>query len=167
MNQQAGPNPYLRTKIMTASSEELRLMLYDGAIKFCNQAKQAIAANNYEDSYNNLSRAQKIVLELSTSLNHQIEPEVTEKMASLHNYIYRRLVDANMNREIEAIDEAIKLIQYERETWQMLMKKVHGLQGVPESDGTSGEKPASNPAAGYGELTKAQQTAISSYSQSA
>ena len=61
-------NPYLRTKIMTASPAELRLLLYDGAIKFCHQAKSAHADQKHEDSYNYLMRAQKIVLELSTSL---------------------------------------------------------------------------------------------------
>ena len=165
MNQQAGPNPYLRTKIMTASPEELRLLLYDGAIKFCHQAKQAIEAKQYEESYNALSRAQKIVLELSTSLNHSIEPEVTEKMASLYNFIYRQLVEANMSRETGIIDEVVKLIQYERETWQMLMKKVHEKQAADPN--YQPPAAAGGTAATYKQMTGAQQTAISSYSQSA
>ena len=69
-------NPYLRTKIMTASSEELRLMLYEGAIKFTHQGIAAIEASEFENSYNSLMRAQKIVLELSTSLNFDIAPFV-------------------------------------------------------------------------------------------
>ena len=57
------PNPYLRTRIMTATPEELRLMLYDGALKFTTQARAALEEKNYESSYNCLMRAQKIVLE--------------------------------------------------------------------------------------------------------
>jgi flagellar secretion chaperone FliS len=143
-------NPYLKTKIMTASPEELRLMLYDGALKFCRQAKAALEKKSYEDSYNNLMRAQKIVLELSTSLNHDADPQLCQRLSALYTYVYRLLVDANMKRETPIVDEAIKLIEYERETWQMLMKKLAG-EGKPTD--TS--------------ITTAQQTAISSLSQSA
>jgi flagellar secretion chaperone FliS len=143
-------NPYLKTKIMTASPEELRLMLYDGALKFCRQAKVSLEKKSYEESYNNLMRAQKIVLELSTSLNHNADPQLCQRLSALYTYVYRLLVDANMKRETAIVDEAIKLIEYERETWQMLMKKLTG-EGKP--NGTS--------------ITTAQQTAISSLSQSA
>lgn len=143
-------NPYLKTKIMTASPEELRLMLYDGALKFCRQAKVTLEKKSYEESYNNLMRAQKIVLELSTSLNHNADPQLCQRLSALYTYVYRLLVDANMKRETPIVDEAIKLIEYERETWQMLMKKIAG-EGKPSN--TS--------------ITTAQQTAISSLSQSA
>ena len=151
---QAGPNPYLKTKIMTATPEELRLMLYDGAIKFATLAKTAMAEEKHEDSYNHLMRAQKIVLELSTSLKRDVDPQLTDKLAALYTFIYRKLVDANVTRQVELIDEAIKLLQYERETWQMLMKKLAAADGKVPQDNTT-------PIAG------AQQTAISSFSKSA
>ena len=75
-------NPYLKTKIMTASPEELRLMLFDGAIKFASQARAGIESKNHEASFDNIMRAQKIVLELSTSLNHEVDPELTEEAAA-------------------------------------------------------------------------------------
>lgn len=143
-------NPYLRTRIMTASSEELRLMLYDGAIRFCSQGKTAIGAQNFEESYNNLMRAQKIVLELSTSLNHEVDRELTERLSALYTYIYKLIVDANVNRQTGPIDEAVKLLGYERETWQLLMEKLS-----EKKDGVAGN------------ITSAQQTAISSLSDSA
>lgn len=131
MNQPA-VNPYLRTKVMTATPQELRLMLYDGALKFCRQGRSAIEAGKFEDSYNNIQRAQKIVLELSTSLKHSIEPDLCGKLSALYTYIYRQLVEANMNRDVTALDEAIKLIEYERETWQMLMHKLTDESGSPQ-----------------------------------
>jgi flagellar protein FliS len=149
---QPGPNPYLKTKIMTASREELRLMLYDGAIKFCHQAKAALADKRLEDSYHNLMRAQKIVLELSTSLNHKVDPELCERLAALYTWIYRLLVDANLERDGSKVDEALQLLSYERETWVLLMKKLAGDAG----DGS--------PAPDYAAI---QQTAISSLSKSA
>jgi flagellar protein FliS len=148
---QAGPNPYLRTKILTAGPEELRLMLYEGAIRFCRLARAALEAREWEKSYNNLMRAQKIVLELSTSLNYQVAPELCTRLGALYTYIYRRLVDANVEHSIAALDEAIKLLEYERETWQLLMAK------------TTGQSQAQPGPAG-GSVAGAQQTAISSLS---
>ncbi|MEX0653533.1 MAG: flagellar export chaperone FliS [Phycisphaeraceae bacterium] len=135
-------NPYLRTKIMTASPEQLRLMLYDGAIKFCRQGRDALARQDFEASYHALMRAQKIVLELSNSLNADVDPALCQRLAALYTYIYRRLVDANMTREPDAVDEAIRLIDYERETWQMLIRKLH-TDDEPAPDGPAA--PPANP----------------------
>ncbi len=147
-----GPNPYLRTKIMTASPQELRLLLYEGAIKFCNQAKTAMLSEDHEAGFNALMRAQKIVLELSTSLNHDVAPELCEKLSALYTYIYRLLVNANMQRQVKPVDEALDLLEYERQTWQMLMERLDQEQG---GDAVS-DMPQN--------IAGAQQTAISSLS---
>lgn len=147
------PNPYLRTKIMTASPEELRLMLYDGCLKFCRQAKAELKKDkpDFEVVYENFMRGQKIVLELSTSLNHDVAPELCEKLSALYTYIYRLLVDANLERDPAKVDEAVQLLEYERETWAMFMQRNAEAQAE------------ANPAGEIG----AQQTAISSLSKSA
>lgn len=145
-------NSYLRTKILTANPQELRLMLYDGAIRFCHQARKGLEERDYEVSYNGLMRAQKIVLELSTSLNHQVSPELCDKLSSLYTYIYKLLVEANMSHQPRQVDEAVKLLEYERATWQMLMDRLGG---------DDASHPAHDPATG------ARQTAISSLSTSA
>lgn len=147
-NPQNGPNPYLRTKVMTASRDELRLMLYDGCLRFCHQAKSGLQAGNFEQSYESLVKAQKIVLELSTSLNHEAAPEICDKLSALYNFVYKLLVDASMQRDESKVDEAIRLVSYERETWQMMIEKMSGQQ--------SGQ-----PAA------QTQQTALSGLSKSA
>ncbi len=141
----AAANPYLRTKIMTASSEELRLMLYEGAIKFTRQAMGCIEASDFEGSYNALMRAQKIVLELSTSLNFDIAPELCDKLSALYTYIYRLLVDANMQRDPKPASEALELLEYEKETWIMLMQTVGK---APSDDTQAQQQPRPNVAPG-------------------
>lgn len=126
-------NPYLRTKILTASPQELRMLLYDGALRFCRQGRAAIEAGKFDESYHNITRAQKVVTELSTSLRHSEDPALCEKLSALYTYIYRRLIDANMNRDAAALDEAMGLIEYERETWQMLMQKLADEGGDPRA----------------------------------
>lgn len=123
MNPTTNANPYLRNKVMSARPEELRLMLFDGAVRFLTQGKKGIEAKDFDVSYTNISKAQKIVLELSNSLNRDVMPEVTEKLSALYTYIYRLLIDASTQRDLEKLDEAIKLLRYERETWAMLIEK--------------------------------------------
>ncbi len=109
-------------------------MLYDGAIKFCRQSVDAIGRSDWEAMYQSLVRAQKIVLELNTSLKHDVDPELCGKLAALYNYIYRRLVDANLERDDSPIHEVVGLLEYERETWQMVMRKV-------DQEGEAGDAP--------------------------
>ena len=123
MNQAKAPNPYLRNQVLSAKPEELRLMLFDGAIRFLNTGRKGIESKDFDVSYTNISKAQKIVLELGNSLNRQVMPEVTEKLTALYTYIYRLLIDASTQRDTEKLDEALKLLQYERETWVLLMEK--------------------------------------------
>lgn len=123
MNQQAANN-YLRAKVFTATPEQLQLMLYDGAIRFTEQGKVALAKNDFEGKYNALSRAQKIITELQCGLKHDMAPELCGKLASLYNFVFRKLVDANINNDAAAIDEALNILRYQRETWAMLLEQL-------------------------------------------
>jgi flagellar protein FliS len=154
-NLAAQTTAYLKTKVMTARPEELRLMLFDGAIKFCRQARHALPQKDFESSFNSLTKAKNILLELQTSLNHQIDPDLCSKLGSLYNYMYLRLVDANLERDELAIDEVIGLLEYERETWVLLMKKVQSQRdaegSAPGAEGsTAAAAPVASPvASGY------------------
>ena len=117
-------NPYLKTQVMTASREQLQLMLYDGAIRFCAQAKAKIDEKDYEASYTFLVKAQKIILALLSGLRKNISPSLCEKLASLYNFIYRRLVEANLARDKAKIDDAIKVLSLQRDIWAELMEKI-------------------------------------------
>jgi len=75
MNPQAAQT-YLRTKVLTATPEQLQLMLYDGAIRFAEQAKIALEKKSFEESHNAILRVQKILTELLTSLRHDTYPEL-------------------------------------------------------------------------------------------
>jgi flagellar protein FliS len=122
-NPQAAQN-YLRTKVLTATPEQLQLMLYDGAIRFGEQAKLALEKKDFEASYNMISKVQKIITELNSSLKHDVAPDLCKRMAALYNYIYRRLVDANIERTIPPLLEALDLLKYQRETWAMLLDQL-------------------------------------------
>jgi flagellar protein FliS len=134
VTQPQGANTYLKTRVMTASPEELHLMLYDGAIKFCSQARDAINQKQIERSYHLLTRAQSIMLELMGGLKHDLAPELCGKQASLYNFIYRRLVEANLKKDAVAIDDALRILHYCRETWVLVMERLAHDRGVKAPD---------------------------------
>lgn len=115
---------YLRTRVMTATPEQLQMMLFDGAIRFCEQAKLALEKKDFEGTYNNISRAQKIIMELLGSLKHDLAPELCGKLASIYHYTYKKLIEANVEHKVEAMDEALRMIRYQRETWAMVMDQL-------------------------------------------
>jgi len=123
MNPQAAQN-YFRTRVLTATPEQLQMMLYDGAIRFAEQARAALGAGDYERSYQMISRVQKILTEMTCGLKYDVLPELCEKLAALYNYVYRRLVDANVGHDVAAIDEALTLLKYQRETWALLLDQL-------------------------------------------
>ena len=123
MNHQAAQN-YLRTKVLTATPEQLQLMLYDGAIRFCEQARVGLEQKNYEQSYNGLSRATRIITELTASLRHEIAPELCGKLAALYNFVYMKLIEANVEHKMQSLDEALSILRYQRETWMLLLDQL-------------------------------------------
>jgi flagellar secretion chaperone FliS len=115
---------YLRTKVFTATPEQLQLMLYDGAIRFGEQAKAALEQKNYEKSFELLCRTQKIIAEMTASLRHDVSPELCGKLASLYNFVYRKLIESNIEHTMPPLVEALNILRYQRETWVMLLDKL-------------------------------------------
>ena len=117
-------NPYLRDAVMTATPEQLHLMLHDGAIRFATQARDAIEKKDYSTSYDRLTRAQDIIVEMQNGLNYEANRELCERVASVYGFLLHKLIDANIHRDVASIDDALKVLRIERKTWQMLVDKV-------------------------------------------
>ena len=115
---------YLKTQVMTASPEMLQLMLWDGAIRFAEQGKEAIGKKDIEGSFKTLVKSQKIIMELTAGLRRDANPELCKQLAALYNFIYRRLVDANLTKDARMVDDALRIMRHQRETWAMLMEKL-------------------------------------------
>lgn len=135
-------NPYLRTKVLTASPEELRLMLIEGSIRFMREGREAMDSKNYEAQYEALSNAKNILLELMGSMRHEIAPELCGNLERLYTYLYRTLVEAGFERDPAKVDEVVQLMEYERETWLLLMEKLvsERTSGAPSAAQTPSER---------------------------
>ncbi len=125
---------YLRDAVMTASPEQLQLMLYDGALRFARQGREALESENFETAFERLSRAQKIILEMQQGLNFEVDQELCERMSGLYMFAYRKLVDACCKHQTSDVDEALRVLEYERQTWVMLMEKVLKLDATQVVD---------------------------------
>ncbi len=115
---------YLHTKVMTAAPEELRLMLIDGAIRFARSAREGLAQENYEQSYQGVSSCRDIIVELMTNLREDVDPELCDRVRAIYGFIFQELTEASMSKRPERMDKILELLDYERETWILLMDKL-------------------------------------------
>ena len=109
---------YQKSSIETASREQILIMLYDGAIQFLNKAKVAMQNKQIEQTHNNLMGAQNIIQEFINSLDREVAPQLAENLTSLYEYFIRRLIHANIKREMEPIDEVLKYLKSLKATWE-------------------------------------------------
>jgi flagellar protein FliS len=112
---------YNRSKIMTASPAELTLMLYDGAIKFCNIALIGFEHNDMNKVHVNIKKVEDIIVEFQSTLNYKYP--VAEDFNKLYRYIYGLLVDANIYKDKELLERALKEIRGMRDTWKEVMAR--------------------------------------------
>jgi flagellar protein FliS len=121
---------YLETEVMTAAPQKRQLMLIEAAIRSIERARQGWRADNAEDAHECLVRAQRIVTEMMAALNHEVVPDLTRRVASLYVFVFRRLVEANLRRDESKLDDALRVLDLQRQTWQDMCERL----GVFEAD---------------------------------
>ena len=118
-----GKNPYAQynnSKVLTASPAELTLMLYDGAIKFCNVAVMGIEQNDVAKAYNNIVRVQRIIDEFRSTLDRKYP--VAADFDRVYVYLLQRLFEANIHKDKEILEEVLTHLHSMRDTWKEVMR---------------------------------------------
>jgi flagellar protein FliS len=110
---------YQQNSVLTASPQELTLMLYNGCLKFIKLAKRAMLEKNYEEKNKNIIKAQMIIQELRSTLDPDIE--LSQGLEQMYEYLYNRLVEANMKNDVEALEEVVNFVVELRDTWKQVM----------------------------------------------
>ncbi|AUS98621.1 flagellar export chaperone FliS [Clostridium thermosuccinogenes] len=116
-------NPYAQYKensVFTATPEELTLMLYNGLVKFILQGINAIEEKNIKKANGCLIRCQDIITEFRATLD--MNYEISKSFDSIYEYMYRRLVDANIRKDKAILEEVLGYAKELRDTWQEAMK---------------------------------------------
>ena len=121
-------NIYKSNSIATASPAELTLMLYDGAIKFCNIAIMGIEQKDIQKAHSNIVRVQRIVEEFRSTLDRKYP--VAEDFDRVYVYLLQRLLEANLHKDPEILREVLTHLRSMRDTWVEVMKqnKAKGAQ---------------------------------------
>ena len=114
-----GYDAYAKNKILTASPAELTLMLYEGAIKFTNIGIVAIEKNDIKKANINIQKAERIIAELRGTLD--MKYEVAKDFDNVYEYIGWCLLQGNVKKDIEKLEEALKHMRTMRDTWKEVM----------------------------------------------
>lgn len=117
------PNAYAQynnSKVLTASPAELTLMLYDGAIKFCNLAIEAIEEKQIRDAHNNNIKVQNIIDYLRRTLD--MKYPVAQDFERIYVYLEKRLIEANVKKDKEIMEEVRDHLRSVRDNWREVMK---------------------------------------------
>jgi flagellar secretion chaperone FliS len=110
---------YVKNAVETATPLMLIIMLYDEAIKMCSLAAQDMGVKK-ESVHNKLIKAQKIVTELTVSLNMEQGGEVAQNLRSIYVYLHMRLVEANVENSKKKVEEVIQILKDLREAWHIV-----------------------------------------------
>ena len=114
---------YKGTKVNTANPAELTLMLYEGAIKFCNIAILGMEQKDYEKVSNNIIKVQNIITELRATLDFKYP--TAQDFDRVYEYIASLLVQANIKKDLELINQSLDQIREMRDLWKEIMKQNH------------------------------------------
>ncbi|TGN13417.1 flagellar export chaperone FliS [Leptospira ilyithenensis] len=119
----SGYNEYKANEISTVSQIKLIVMLFDGAIRFLGIAMDNMNPRKYDVVNNHIIKAQDIITELLLSLNMEEGKEVANGLLSLYIYLKKRLLEANMKKDKQIVEECIKILTELKTSWEELEKK--------------------------------------------
>jgi flagellar protein FliS len=120
LNYTAQRAQYQRSAILTASQEQLIVMLYDGANRFLAQAAAAMGERHIEDAHNKLRRAEMIISHLQASLDFERGGELAHQLASIYIFCQRHLNQARLTASPEAIEQVRALLGTLRDAWSQI-----------------------------------------------
>jgi flagellar protein FliS len=113
-----GIQSYRKTNVITSDPVKLVIMCYEGAVDSLKLAKEKINEKDYEKKAKAIIKAQDIIAELKCSLDFEKGGQVANNLESLYNYMLRRILQADFNKDVGPIDEVIGMFTELLSAWQ-------------------------------------------------
>ena len=139
---------YLESRILTATKEQLMMMLFDGAQRFTTQARIKLQEQNFEESCKLLIRAQNVMLELMSALDRkELGDDIHDTLMGLYRFVHSRLMQANLKHEVQLLDDAERILVHLSATWTQALEKDKSEQhpvlaaGVAAPASSHGDEP--------------------------
>ena len=124
---------YLSTEVLTATPQKLHLMLVEAALRFTQRGRQLWETGQDAAACDSLVRAQNIISQLMAGLNYESGCDIVPRLSGVYQFVFRTLLDANLHRDPEKLDEALRVLEIERETWREVCAKFPGPTGTAET----------------------------------
>lgn len=115
---------YKKNAVTSASPLKLVVMLYDGALRFMEQGKDAVLKKDFNRQNEKLQRAQRIVLELMAALDTTSGGDIANNLMSLYSFIVQQLINANIHDQVEPIEASMKILTDLRASWITLEEQL-------------------------------------------
>ena len=131
---------YLETEVMTATPQKLQYMLIDAAIRNLQRGKHLRSENQHDEACEALICAQEIITQILTGLNREVDANLTGKVASVYMFVFRSLNEAQVGRDTSKLDECIRVLEVERETWRLLCEQLEQEQPAENEGDAKSEK---------------------------
>ena len=132
-SQQRAYGQYQRAQVETSSPGQLVVLLYQGCLRFTQRGRLALETRDFDASRSNLLRAQDIVAELMGGLNLEAG-EIAANLLRLYEYMYQRLVIANVKRDPAAALQVEEMVRSLLPAWEEAVKQQTGT-AVPGDRG--------------------------------
>lgn len=132
-----GQMQYKKTQVTTVDKGRLIVLLYEGAIKFVNQANDCAKANNLEGKANNINRAMDVIGELNHSLNVADGGEIAANLRKLYIFMTDQLLRAKIGSETNVLDQVIQMLGTLSEAWNEVVTKPEAQDAIPQHEATS------------------------------
>jgi len=124
----ATSSDYLATEVLTATPQKLQLMLIEAALRLAGQARQYWAEQKREAGSRALIRSQSILAELLGGVDSRSSDESVRRVSGVYLFIYRSLIAANLESSEARLNDALRILQIERDTWRLVCERLgsHG-----------------------------------------
>ena len=133
---------YLEAKVTTASPAQLHLMLIEGALRFGREAEKAMLRDDLSTANPLALRMLAVVEELIAGVRHS-DDELNEKLARLYEFVFARVTSSYVNGDHQMMAEAIRVLEFERETWRMACERAAmSSEDAPLGEGVEASKKA-------------------------
>jgi flagellar protein FliS len=126
------PAEYLVTEVLTAPPQKLQLMLIEAALRFSAKAKKHWRAGQNAEAGEAILRAQEIVSEILSGIRPEADRDLANKVSAIYGFVFQCLVAAHIRSDAGKLDEAVKVLEVERETWQSLCARMSHTQAPVE-----------------------------------
>jgi flagellar protein FliS len=130
-------NQYQKTKVKTAGKMDMVILCYEKTIQFLVQARNAYEDGEFEKKAKAFKKAMDIIEELNGSLDFEKGGQIAKNLDAIYNYLQRRLLEGDVNKDLTAFDEAIRIMGELKEAWEAIGSESTDRQGdattVPDS----------------------------------